>query len=46
MSLLWAGLILVLAVTRSITSMLVVRRRDPEGSFFTDGDRASGVFGP
>ena len=25
--------------------MLLVRRRAPEGSFFTDGDRASGVFG-
>jgi len=25
--------------------MLVVRRRAPEGSFFQDGDRASGVFG-
>jgi hypothetical protein len=25
--------------------MLVVRRRAPEGSYFTDGDRASGVFG-
>ena len=25
--------------------MLLVRRRAPEGSFFSDGDRASGVFG-
>ena len=25
--------------------MLVVRRRAPEGSYFADGDRASGVFG-
>ena len=25
--------------------MLLVRRRAPEGSYFTDGDRASGVFG-
>src|SRR6188768_2927103 len=25
--------------------MLLVRRRAPHGSFFTDGDRASGVFG-
>ena len=25
--------------------MLLVRRRAPEGSFFADGDRASGVFG-
>ena len=25
--------------------MLLVRRRAPDGSFFADGDRASGVFG-
>src|ERR1043165_8760058 len=25
--------------------MLLVRRRAPEGSYFQDGDRASGVFG-
>ena len=25
--------------------MLLVRRRAPEGSYFSDGDRASGVFG-
>ena len=25
--------------------MLVVRRSAPEGSYFSDGDRASGVFG-
>src|SRR5687768_10884850 len=25
--------------------MLAVRRRAPEGSYFSDGDRASGVFG-
>src|SRR5690242_10991615 len=25
--------------------MLLVRRRAPEGSYFADGDRASGVFG-
>ena len=25
--------------------MLLVRRRAPEGSYFADGDRASGIFG-
>ena len=45
MSLLLAGGIVVIAVAGSITAMLVIRRRAPEGSFFTDGDRASGVFG-
>ena len=29
----------------AIGAILLVRRRAPEGSFFTDGDRASGVFG-
>jgi hypothetical protein len=28
-----------------IAAMLLVRRRAPEGGYFTDGDRASGVFG-
>jgi len=41
-----AGLVVVLVVTAiTISVMLVVRRRAPEGSYFTDGDRASGVFG-
>jgi hypothetical protein len=29
----------------TVTAMLLVRRRAPEGSYFSDGDRASGVFG-
>ena len=45
MSLLW-GLVILLAVNVvTITAMLLVRRRAPEGSYFKDGDRASGVFG-
>jgi hypothetical protein len=44
-SLFW-GIVIVVAVDAiAIALMLVVRRRAPEGSFFTDGDRASGVFG-
>jgi hypothetical protein len=40
------GLLVVLVVTAiTVTAMLLVRRRAPEGSYFTDGDRASGVFG-
>jgi hypothetical protein len=40
------GAIIVLVVTAiTVTLMLFVRRRAPEGSYFTDGDRASGVFG-
>jgi len=44
-SLLWSIVILVAAVAVAIAAMLLVRRRAPEGSFFADGDRASGVFG-
>jgi hypothetical protein len=44
-SLLW-GIVVVLVVDAvAIGAMLLVRQRAPEGSYFTDGDRASGVFG-
>ncbi len=36
---------LIAAVAVTVGAMLLVRRRAPEGSFFSDGDRASGVFG-
>ncbi|MET0997922.1 MAG: hypothetical protein ABWX73_04320 [Marmoricola sp.] len=40
------GLAMLLAATAlTVTAMLLVRRRAPDGSFFADGDRASGVFG-
>ena len=40
------GALVVIAVTSvAIAAMLVVRRRAPDGSYFSDGDRASGVFG-
>ncbi len=40
------ALVVMLVVTAiTVSAMLVVRRRAPEGSYFTDGDRASGVFG-
>jgi hypothetical protein len=45
MNLLWAGLIVFGVAALAITAMLLVRRRAPEGSYFEDGDRASGVFG-
>ena len=45
MGLVW-GIVIVLFVDAvAIATMLFVRRRAPEGSHFTDGDRASGVFG-
>lgn len=45
MNLLWSSLIIVGADALAIAAMLLVRQRAPEGSFFADGDRASGVFG-
>jgi hypothetical protein len=38
-------LVLVVAVAAAIGTMLLVRRRAPDGSYFRDGDRAAGVFG-
>ena len=35
----------VVAVAIGVVALLLVRRRAPEGGFFTDGDRAAGVFG-
>jgi hypothetical protein len=45
MNLVWAALIIAATAALAITAMLLVRRRAPEGSYFADGDRASGVFG-
>jgi hypothetical protein len=45
MTRLTAALILVAATAITVAAMLLVRRRAPEGSYFSDGDRASGVFG-
>jgi len=45
MSILWSVVVLVAVNVVTIAAMLLVRRRAPEGSYFTDGDRASGVFG-
>ena len=45
MSLIWASLVVGLAVGVAVTALLFVRRRAPDGSFFADGDRAAGFFG-
>ena len=45
MNLLWGVVIVAVAVAVAVAAMLLVRRRAPEGSYFNDGDRASGVFG-
>ena len=38
-------LVVIVVAAITVAAMLLVRRRAPEGSYFTDGDRASGVFG-
>src|SRR3954454_18623318 len=45
MNLVWAALVVVVCASLAIALMLFVRRRAPDGSYFHDGDRASGVFG-
>jgi hypothetical protein len=45
MNLVWASLVIAATTALAVTAMLLVRRRAPEGSYFADGDRASGVFG-
>ena len=45
MNIVWGVLITAGACTATVAAMLSVRRRAPDGSYFADGDRASGVFG-
>lgn len=45
MNVLWSLLIVAAADAAAVALMLFVRRRAPEGGFFSDSDRASGVFG-
>ena len=45
MNVLWGFLVTAGVTAVTVTTMLLVRRRAPEGSYFSDGDRASGVFG-
>jgi hypothetical protein len=45
MSLVWPALVVIAAAGIAVSAMLLVRRQAPEGSYFSDGDRASGVFG-
>src|SRR6476619_2781914 len=45
MSLVWQILVVGVAVGLAVSTLLLVRRRAPEGSYFADGDRAAGIFG-
>ncbi len=45
MNVVLGALILVVVTAATVSAMLLVRRRAPKGSYFSNGDRASGVFG-
>jgi hypothetical protein len=45
MNIVWGALVTLAVSAAAIGAMLLVRRRAPEGGYFTDGDRAAGVFG-
>jgi hypothetical protein len=45
MNVVWALIIIVVVTGAAVTAMQVVRRRAPVDGWFTNGDRASGVFG-
>jgi hypothetical protein len=44
-NLFWGLLVVIGTCVVTVAAMLLVRRSAPEGSYFSDGDRASGVFG-
>jgi amino acid transporter len=44
-NLVWGALIVVAATAIAVGVMLAVRRNAPEGGYYSDSDRASGVFG-
>ena len=45
MNVVWGFLVVAAVTALAVAALLLVRRRAPEEGFFTDGDRAAGVFG-
>jgi amino acid transporter len=45
MNIVWAALIVIAVTALAVAAMLAVRRTAPEGGYYADSDRASGVFG-
>ena len=45
MNIVWAALIVAATTGVAVAAMLVLQRRAPEGGYYSDSDRASGVFG-
>jgi amino acid transporter len=44
-NLVWAALVIAAVTALAVAAMLLVRRRAPEGGYYSDSDRASGIFG-
>jgi hypothetical protein len=44
-NIIWGILVVAAADAAAVALMLAIRRRAPEGGYFSDSDRASGVFG-
>jgi hypothetical protein len=45
MNILWGALVVLAATAIVVAAMTFLRRRAPEGGYYNDSDRASGVFG-
>ena len=45
MNIVWAAVVVVAATAIAVAAILAVGRRAPEGGYYSDSDRASGVFG-
>ena len=45
MNIVWAALIVAAVTGIAVLAMLALRRRAPDGGYYNDSDRASGVFG-
>jgi hypothetical protein len=45
MNIVWAAVIVAAVTALAVAAMVVARRRAPEGGYYNDSDRASGVFG-
>lgn len=45
MNVVWGALVVAAATAIAVAAMLAVRRKAPEGSYYSDSDRAAGIFG-
>ena len=45
MNIVWAALVVIAVTAVAVAAMLLVRRGAPDGGYYSDSDRASGIFG-